>query len=147
MPPLFKLQANGVGSLNSRGTAFGDGSLNTTYRNVSFCSHHRAAGTHHTFYTASHSVRPRNPWRPPRGLGCGVTMDRSQGYTRNFLRRVACFLTACALFNDPSRNVGLTGAFLLATTTARSSNALLGWNCAYAFNSNVSNIFSSRIFF
>ncbi|CAA7263985.1 unnamed protein product [Cyclocybe aegerita] len=32
---------------------------------------------------------------------------------------------------------GLTGAFLLASTTARSSNALLGWNCGYALNSNI----------
>ncbi|TFK67240.1 MFS general substrate transporter [Pluteus cervinus] len=31
---------------------------------------------------------------------------------------------------------GLTGAFLFATTTARSSNALLGWNCGYTFFSN-----------
>ncbi|KAF8840640.1 MFS general substrate transporter [Paxillus ammoniavirescens] len=32
---------------------------------------------------------------------------------------------------------GLTGAFLFASTTARTSNALLGWNCGYAFNSNI----------
>ncbi|KAF8153781.1 major facilitator superfamily domain-containing protein [Crassisporium funariophilum] len=32
---------------------------------------------------------------------------------------------------------GLTGAFLFASTTARSSNALLGWNCGYTFNSNI----------
>ncbi|KII86743.1 hypothetical protein PLICRDRAFT_267090 [Plicaturopsis crispa FD-325 SS-3] len=31
----------------------------------------------------------------------------------------------------------LTGAFILASTTARNSNALLGWNCAYSFTSNV----------
>ncbi|KAG6873000.1 hypothetical protein C0995_004132 [Termitomyces sp. Mi166 len=31
----------------------------------------------------------------------------------------------------------LTGAFILASTTARTSNALLGWNCAYSFTSNV----------
>ncbi|KAF9024366.1 MFS general substrate transporter [Hymenopellis radicata] len=31
----------------------------------------------------------------------------------------------------------LTGAFILASTTARSSAALLGWNCAYSFTSNV----------
>ncbi|KAF8870910.1 major facilitator superfamily domain-containing protein [Gymnopilus junonius] len=30
-----------------------------------------------------------------------------------------------------------TGAFLFATTTARSSNALLGWNCGYTFWSNI----------
>ncbi|KZT19572.1 MFS general substrate transporter [Neolentinus lepideus HHB14362 ss-1] len=32
---------------------------------------------------------------------------------------------------------GLTGAFLFASTTARNSNALLGWNCGYAFFSNI----------
>ncbi|KAK1225265.1 MFS sugar transporter [Marasmius sp. AFHP31] len=34
-------------------------------------------------------------------------------------------------------STGLTGAFLFATTTARSSNALLGWNCGYTFCSNM----------
>ncbi|EMD40181.1 major facilitator superfamily [Gelatoporia subvermispora B] len=31
----------------------------------------------------------------------------------------------------------LTGVFLFASTTARNSNALLGWNCGYTFTSNV----------
>lgn len=31
----------------------------------------------------------------------------------------------------------LTGAFILASTTARTSDALLGWNCAYSFTSNI----------
>jgi len=31
----------------------------------------------------------------------------------------------------------LTGVFILASTTSRSSNALLGWNCAYSFFSNI----------
>ncbi|KAG8692222.1 hypothetical protein FRC11_003768, partial [Ceratobasidium sp. 423] len=31
----------------------------------------------------------------------------------------------------------LTGIFLFASTTARSSNALLGWNCGYSFTSNI----------
>ncbi|KIM37815.1 hypothetical protein M413DRAFT_448318 [Hebeloma cylindrosporum] len=31
----------------------------------------------------------------------------------------------------------LTGVFLFATTTARSSNALLAWNCGYTFFSNI----------
>ncbi|KAK0488479.1 MFS general substrate transporter [Armillaria novae-zelandiae] len=31
----------------------------------------------------------------------------------------------------------LTGVFILASTTARTSDALLGWNCAYSFTSNV----------
>ncbi|KIJ62126.1 hypothetical protein HYDPIDRAFT_95026 [Hydnomerulius pinastri MD-312] len=31
----------------------------------------------------------------------------------------------------------LTGVFILASTTARTSDALLGWNCGYSFTSNV----------
>ncbi|KAK0444684.1 MFS general substrate transporter [Armillaria borealis] len=31
----------------------------------------------------------------------------------------------------------LTGVFILASTTARTSDALLGWDCAYSFTSNV----------
>ncbi|KAI5887604.1 MFS general substrate transporter [Schizophyllum commune H4-8] len=31
----------------------------------------------------------------------------------------------------------LTGAFLLGSTTARSSGQLLGWNCGYTFSSNI----------
>jgi len=31
----------------------------------------------------------------------------------------------------------LTGVFILASTTSRSSNTLLGWNCAYSFTTNV----------
>ncbi|KAK0477598.1 major facilitator superfamily domain-containing protein [Armillaria novae-zelandiae] len=31
-------------------------------------------------------------------------------------------------------SLGLTGVFLLASTTSHSSNALLGWNCGYSFS-------------
>ena len=31
----------------------------------------------------------------------------------------------------------LTGILILISTTARSSNSLLGWNCAYSFTSNI----------
>ncbi|KAF8960537.1 major facilitator superfamily domain-containing protein [Flammula alnicola] len=34
-------------------------------------------------------------------------------------------------------SIVLTGVFILASTTARTSNVLLGWNCAYGFMSNV----------
>ncbi|KAI0338563.1 MFS general substrate transporter [Trametopsis cervina] len=34
-------------------------------------------------------------------------------------------------------SAGLTGVFLYASTTARNSDALLGWNCGYAFHSNI----------
>ena len=44
------------------------------------------------------------------------------------------------------RMIGLTGVFLFASTTARSSNALLGWNCGYTFSSNV-GVKNLKIFF
>ncbi|KAK5455976.1 MFS sugar transporter [Exophiala xenobiotica] len=31
----------------------------------------------------------------------------------------------------------MTGVFLYASTTSRSSDSLLGWNCAYNFTSNI----------
>ncbi|KAI0918836.1 hypothetical protein AcW1_009457 [Taiwanofungus camphoratus] len=31
----------------------------------------------------------------------------------------------------------ITGVFIITSTTSRTSNALLGWNCAYSFTSNV----------
>lgn len=34
-------------------------------------------------------------------------------------------------------STALTGVFLYASTTAATSNALLGWNCAYSFFSNI----------
>ncbi|KAF8074178.1 MFS general substrate transporter [Lyophyllum atratum] len=34
-------------------------------------------------------------------------------------------------------STALTGVFILVSTTARTSKALLGWNCAYSFTSNV----------
>ncbi|KIK13710.1 hypothetical protein PISMIDRAFT_379025 [Pisolithus microcarpus 441] len=41
------------------------------------------------------------------------------------------------LLNDHWRNKGLTGTFLFASTTSRTSNELLGWNCGYALFSNI----------
>jgi hypothetical protein len=37
----------------------------------------------------------------------------------------------------PARPSALTGVFILASATARTSNALLGFNCAYTFTSNI----------
>lgn len=34
-------------------------------------------------------------------------------------------------------STALTGVFLFASTTARTSNELLGWNCGYTFSSNI----------
>lgn len=48
------------------------------------------------------------------------------------------FHPGSTLLDEPRTHPGLTGAFLFASTTARSSPALLGWNCGYALFSNVS---------
>ena len=36
-----------------------------------------------------------------------------------------------------SVSTALTGVFLYGSTTANSSSALLGWNCAFSFMSNI----------
>lgn len=41
----------------------------------------------------------------------------------------------------------LTGVFLFASTTATNSDALLGWNSAYSFASNISKPFEEFSFF
>ncbi|KAE9390536.1 MFS general substrate transporter [Gymnopus androsaceus JB14] len=98
--------------LESRGNAFGDGSLFITYRNTFILSVIGVPGA----FLAGWAVEL--PY-----IGRKGTLAISSGNL--------------SLFNDPSRKTGLTGAFLFATTTARSSNALLGWNCGYTFFSNI----------
>ncbi len=41
------------------------------------------------------------------------------------------------LIYGPSLALVITGVFLFASTTSRTSNALLGWNCGFTFTSNV----------
>lgn len=63
-------------------------------------------------------------------LGSRTALHRPKGYLGDLRGQVMYFLFhVVSLFNDPPRKIGLSGAFLFATTTARSSNALLGWNC------------------
>jgi hypothetical protein len=38
-------------------------------------------------------------------------------------------------------STGLTGVFLYASTTAVTSEALLGWNCAFSFFSNIMSVY------
>lgn len=47
------------------------------------------------------------------------------------------FLSTCCPSTLTARGAVLTGAFLLASTTARTSDALLGWNCGYSLTNNV----------
>ena len=46
-------------------------------------------------------------------------------------------LPLCSVFSPVSSAPVITGVFLFASTTARTSDALLGWNCGYTFTSNV----------
>ena len=88
--------------------------------------------------TASHPLHHGHPRRLPCGLGDRAAPDRAARDASALRGRVLPFVPRLTLLNDPRANPGLTGAFLLASTTARSSPALLGWNCGYAFFSNVS---------
>ncbi|KAF9522619.1 MFS general substrate transporter [Crepidotus variabilis] len=85
--------------LITRGTHFGDASLNTTYRNTLIIS--------------------------------------VVGLPSALLATLAVEIPGVGRKGTLAISAGLTGTFLLASTTARSSNALLGWNCGYAFFSNI----------
>ncbi|KAI0076714.1 MFS general substrate transporter [Panus rudis PR-1116 ss-1] len=85
--------------LESRGADFGDGSINTTYRNQVILS---VIGV-------------------PGALISGWLVELPRLGRKGTL----AFSTV------------LTGVFLFASTTARTSDALLGWNCGYTFTSNV----------
>lgn len=85
--------------LQTRGADFGDGSLNTTYRNQVILS---VIGV-------------------PGALLAGWLVELP------YLGRKGTLAISTIL----------TGVFLFASTTARTSNALLGWNCGYTFTSNV----------
>ncbi|KAJ6537776.1 MFS general substrate transporter [Mycena capillaripes] len=93
--------------LASRGAQFNDGSLYLTYRNQVILSVISIPGS----FLAGFTVEL--PY-----IGRKGTLAISSG-------------------NEPSRKLGLTGAFLFASTTARSSIQLLGWNCGYVFFSNI----------
>ncbi|KAI0712387.1 MFS general substrate transporter [Earliella scabrosa] len=85
--------------LASRGTDFGDGSLNVTYRNQVILS---VIGV-------------------PGALLAGWMVELP------YLGRKGTLAISTTI----------TGVFLFASTTARTSNALLGWNCGFTFTSNV----------
>lgn len=70
-------------------------------------------------------------------MGSRAAFPRKERYISDCRGRVVRFIFVVTLFNDPLRKIGLTGVFLFASTTARSSNALLGWNCGYVMFSNV----------
>ncbi|KAI0786187.1 MFS general substrate transporter [Abortiporus biennis] len=85
--------------LQLRGADFGDGSINTTYRNQVILS---VIGV-------------------PGALLAGWLVEIPLLGRKGTL----------AIFTI------ITGVFLFASTTARTSNALLGWNCGFTFTSNV----------
>jgi len=134
---------------------YGDGSLYTTYRNVRLPPP-VPVGTHaditnitkfYTFpFSASDTQRSGCSWMLPCRVGRGTPKPWPPGDPRDFFRQAdVIVLPVVTLFNDlPRETMGpfsaLTGVFLFGSTTARSSGGLLGWNCGYAFCSNVSTI-------
>ncbi|KAH7882731.1 MFS general substrate transporter [Phlebopus sp. FC_14] len=99
--------------LSTRGAAFGDSSLYITYRNQVILS---VMGVPSAFLAGWAVDLPY--------VGRKGTLSIASGDANTIQRPLA-------------QNEGLTGAFLLASTTSRTSNALLGWNCGYACCSNI----------
>ncbi|KIM38486.1 hypothetical protein M413DRAFT_30036 [Hebeloma cylindrosporum] len=102
--------------LATRGADFGDGSAYITYRNQVILSVIGVPGALLAGYMVELPL-----------LGRRGTLFISTS-TLNSMR------SYCPHFNI---HLALTGIFILASTTARTSNALLGWNSAYSFTSNV----------
>jgi hypothetical protein len=126
-------------SLASRGAKFHDATYFTVYRNVS------ARISYESFLnanqsTASHNLRNRHTQRVSRRMVHRASIHRAARDSVSFRRRVHALLAESILLNEPDVDPGLTGAFLFASTSARSSLALLGWNCGYAFFSNVGEL-------
>ena len=116
--------------LASRGAKFGDSTYYITYRNVCilfFASRTCLPYTNRS--TASHLECPRHPGGVSGRLGSRAADSRSPGHTGDLRGQVFYLYAWLTLLNDLSRNEGLTGVFLFASTTARNSDALLGWNC------------------
>ena len=126
-------------SLASRGAKFQDATYFTVYRNVSARSSYRLFLNAYQ-PTASHNFRNRHTQRVSRGMVHRASIHRAARDSGCFRRRVHTLLPELTLLNDSNVNPGLAGAFLFASTTARSSPALLGWNCGYAFFSNVGDL-------
>lgn len=124
-------------SLASRGAKFQDATYFITYRNVSV----------RNFFELFPVTNQPAHWQQVIISAIGIPSAFIAGYTIElpfFGRRGTLAASACEYIIAPqliftllTHEAGLTGAFLFASTTARSSPALLGWNCGYAFFSNV----------
>ena len=97
-------------------------------------------------FSASDPQCSRRSWMPACGMGRGTPKSRPPGDAGNLFRQAdVVAVSVVTLFNDLPREImgpfsALTGVFLFGSTTARSSEGLLGWNCGYAFCSNVSAV-------
>ncbi|KAF7309596.1 MFS domain-containing protein [Mycena indigotica] len=114
---IYLLTHSTMGRLTSRGAKFGDGSLYITYRNQVILSAIGVPGA----ILAGWAVQL--PFLGRKGT-FSVSCGKSRPIQPFFLLKSGWML-------------GLTGVFLFATTTARSSVQLLGWNCGYVFFSNI----------
>lgn len=103
--------------LATRGTDFGDGSVYLTYRNQVIIS---VLGLPGSILAGWMVELPR--------VGRKGALASSTG--RPFCSHLRIPLTE-------SGALVVTGVLLFASTTARTSNALLGWNCGYSFTSNI----------
>ncbi|KDQ52980.1 hypothetical protein JAAARDRAFT_162203 [Jaapia argillacea MUCL 33604] len=107
--------------LATRGADFGDGSVYITYRNQVILSVIGVPGA----LLAGWCVEL--PYLGRRGTLSISTSTTLSDYPLSHLSSRYSYVTFTVL----------TGVFLFAATTARTSNALLGWNCGYSFTSNI----------
>lgn len=107
--------------------------------NLSKCTPLRSSfDMHHSYpFTAIYIEHNWCPGGIPCWLGCGSPVHWTQRHPGYLIWQAVPSFVQLTLFNDPPSKTALTGVFLFASTTARSSNALLGWNCGYVFHSNV----------
>ena len=119
-------------SFATRGAAFGDGSLNITYRNVRYITSSTTFMAKST--PASHPKCSRRTGRLCCWMGRRTPLSRKKGCSCMLYRQLKWH--PYLVFND-NLVLGLTGIFLFASTTSKSSNILLGWNCGYTFSSTV----------
>ncbi|KAI0641052.1 MFS general substrate transporter [Trametes meyenii] len=121
--------------LASRGAKFGDSSYYTTYRNQVILG---VIGVPGAFLAGWAVEQPYVGRRGTLALSAGEYPFPPSLPSFPFLPSPLPPSFLLARFKFPlSFFIGLTGVFLFASTTARSSDALLGWNCGYAFHSNI----------
>ncbi|KAL7279805.1 hypothetical protein ACG7TL_006212 [Trametes sanguinea] len=110
--------------LATRGADFGDGSVYITYRNQVILS---VIGVPGALLAGWMVEMPYLGRKGTLAISTSTPPDSSRALPVSESRSLT----------RPPRSLVITGVFLFASTTARTSDALLGWNCGFTFTSNV----------